>query len=105
MGTNYIEITPGVAGGKPRIAGHRIAVENIAVWHLRFGKSVNDIADEHDLNLSGVYAAMAYYFSHREEIDTSLKEGEGFVEALRKSTPSKLKTNPPQKLDISNIRF
>ena len=28
-----IEITPGVSGGKPRIAGCRIAVENIVIWH------------------------------------------------------------------------
>jgi hypothetical protein len=27
----HIEITPGVAGGKPRIAGHRITVQNIVI--------------------------------------------------------------------------
>lgn len=27
--TQHIEITPGIAGGKPRIAGHRITVQNI----------------------------------------------------------------------------
>ena len=27
-----IEITPGIAGGKPCIAGHRIIVQNIALW-------------------------------------------------------------------------
>ncbi len=29
----HIEITPGVCGGKPRITGHRIRVEDIVVWH------------------------------------------------------------------------
>jgi uncharacterized protein (DUF433 family) len=28
---NHIEITPGVCGGKPRVAGHRIRVQDIAV--------------------------------------------------------------------------
>jgi uncharacterized protein (DUF433 family) len=91
----HIEITPGVAGGKPRIAGHRITVQNIAVWHERLGKTADDIADEQDLTLSEVYAALAYYFDHREEIDRSLEEGEAFVEAIRNSTPSKLKAKLP----------
>jgi uncharacterized protein (DUF433 family) len=87
----HIEITPGIAGGKPRIAGHRITVQNIAVWHERLGKTADDIADDHDLTLSEVYAALTYYFDHREEIDKSLEEGDAFVEAIRKSAPSKLK--------------
>ncbi len=87
----HIEITPGIAGGKPRIAGHRITVQQIAVWHERMGKSADEIADEYDLTLAEVYAALAYYFAHREEIDKSLEEGRAFVESLRLATPSKLK--------------
>ncbi len=28
---SHIEITPGICGGKPRIAGHRIRVEDIVI--------------------------------------------------------------------------
>ena len=87
----HIEVTPGVAGGKPRIAGHRITVHNIAIWHERMGKSADEIATEYDLTLADVYAALAYYFDHREEIDRDIEESQGFVEALRWRTPSKLK--------------
>lgn len=86
----HIEVTSGVAGGKPRIAGCRITVQNIAVWHERVGKGADEIATEHDLTLADVYAALAYYFDHRAEIDASVREGEAFVEALRERTPSKL---------------
>jgi uncharacterized protein (DUF433 family) len=86
----HIEITPGVAGGKPRIAGHRITVQNIAVWHERLGRSVDEIATEYDLSLADVYAALAYYFDHREEIDQQIKEDEAFVEDLRRRNPSRL---------------
>jgi uncharacterized protein (DUF433 family) len=86
----HIEITPGVAGGKPRIAGRRIKVQDIAVWHERLGWSVDDIASEYDLTLAEVYAALAYYFDHRSEIDRDLAEGDAFVKELRKRTPSKL---------------
>ena len=87
----HIEITPGIAGGKPRVAGHRITVEHIAVWHERMGMSADQIADEYGLTLAEVYAALAYYFANREEIDKSLEEGRAFVEAMRSATPSKLK--------------
>lgn len=63
----HIETTPGVAGGKPRIAGHRITVQDIVVRHERMGRSADEICAEYDLTLADVYAALAYYFDHREE--------------------------------------
>lgn len=86
----HIVITPGVAGGKPRIAGHRITVHNIVVWHERLGRSVDEIATEYDLSLADIYAALAYYFDHREEIDRELEESLALIEALRRRTPSPL---------------
>jgi len=87
----HIEATPGIMGGKPRIAGHRIAVQNIAIWHERLGKSADEIADEYDLTLGEVYAALSYYFDHRDEIDENIEQGQSLVETMRKSAPSKLK--------------
>ncbi len=86
----YIEVTAGVAGGKPRVAGHRITVQDIAIWHERLGRSPDEIAAEYDLTLAAVYAALAYYFDHRAEIDQAIAEGQAFAEALRQHTPSKL---------------
>ena len=87
----HIEITPGIVDGKPRIAGHRITVHDIVVWHERLGKSADEIATEYDLDLSAVYAALAYYFDHRERIDQELEESKTFAEALRLKTPSRLR--------------
>ena len=86
----HIDITPGIAGGKPRIAGHRITVENIAIWHERMGKGADEIATEYELTLADVYAALAYYFDHRSEIDRTIEESAAFVEALRQRSSSKL---------------
>jgi len=88
----HIEITPEVAGGKPRIAGHRITVQNIAIWHEQMGKSVDEISTEYNLSLAAIYAALAYYFDHREEINRSIAEDEAFVHALREHTDSPLAT-------------
>lgn len=87
----HIEISSDIAGGKPRISGHRITVQDIVIWHERLGKSVDEIATEYDLTLADVHAALAYYFDHRSEIDQSIVEGQLFVNALRSMTPSKLK--------------
>jgi uncharacterized protein (DUF433 family) len=89
--SGHIEITPGVTGGKPRIAGRRITVQNIMIWHERMGLSADEIATEYDLSLGDVYAALAYYFDHREEIDRTIRDDEEFVAELRKKTPSVLK--------------
>ncbi len=86
----HIEITPGVAGGKPRIAGHRITVHDVAVWHERMGMSADEIATEYDLTLADIYAALAYYFDHREEIDSDIDQDQSFVKDLRHRSPSKV---------------
>jgi len=86
----HIEITPGVAGGKPRIAGHRITVQNIAVWHERLGQSADEIAAQHDLTLADVYAALAYYYDHRAEIDQAIQDDDAFLAELHQHTPAKL---------------
>ena len=87
----HIELTPDTAGGKPRIRGRRITVQDLAIWHERLGKSADEIATEFDLTLSDVYAGLAYYFDHREEIDRHIAEDNALVEALRAQTPSKLR--------------
>lgn len=86
----HIVSTPGIKGGRPRIAGHRISVQNIVIWHEWMGRAVDEIANDYNLNVADVYAALAYYHDHREEIDKQIKDDDEFVEALKKATPSKL---------------
>lgn len=87
---HHLEITPGVCGGKPRVISHRITVQDIAVWHERLGKSADDICTEHDLSLADVYAALAYYFDHRAEIDADIAQSEAFLAAVRAGHSSNL---------------
>jgi len=86
----HIVITPGVKSGRPRIAGHRITVQDIVIWHEWMGRTVDEIANDYNLSIADVYAALAYYHDHLEEIEKQIKEDEEFVEALKKETPSKL---------------
>jgi len=85
---HHIEIIPDVRGGRPRIAGTRITVADIVIMHLRLGLSLEEIAGKYDLDLAGVYAAMAYYYDHRSGIDASIEADEAFAEAFRRNNPS-----------------
>ena len=92
-----IEKTPGTLGGKPRISGRRISVQDIVVWHEWMGRGVDEIASEFDLTLAEIYAALAHYYSHREEVDRSIAESEAFVSKMRMQSISKVavKLNEP----------
>ncbi|MCZ7666942.1 MAG: DUF433 domain-containing protein [Chloroflexi bacterium] len=86
----HIVCTPGISGGKPRIDGHRITVQNVVIWHEQMGYSIEEIASLYNLTLAEVHSALAYYFDHKDEIDQSIAESEAFVEEMRQKTPSLL---------------
>jgi uncharacterized protein (DUF433 family) len=86
----HIEMTPGVRAGKPRLTGTRISVADVVVMHLRLGQSLAEIAGKYDLDLAAAYAAMAYYYDHRAEVDRSIDEDRVFAEAFRNANPSLL---------------
>ncbi|CAN5689621.1 DUF433 domain-containing protein [soil metagenome] len=87
----YIDITPGVCGGRPRVAGHRITVFDIATWRLKLGMALEEIAGKYDLPMAAVYAAMAYYYEHRTEIDRRAEEDRVFIELFQQQHPSFLR--------------
>src|SRR6266508_2041144 len=84
-----IAVTPGICGGKPHIVGHRIKVQHIAVWFNRLGLSADGIVSQHpELSLADVYAALAYYWDHREQIEADIQAGRALAEQLRGGAPS-----------------
>ncbi len=97
MSTNHrIESVAGIAGGKPRVAGHRITVQDVVIWHEWQGRTADEIAAEHSLELADIYAALAYYYEHQPQIDQSIGERDSFVAALREANPSKISLRVPQ---------
>jgi uncharacterized protein (DUF433 family) len=86
----HITIDPGVLGGKPCIAGRRIAVEHVVLWHLRENQSIEAIAQKYDLSPASIHAALTYYYDHRVEIDGKMAADDAMIDAARNETPSKL---------------
>jgi len=95
----HIVSTPGIAGGKPRIARHRIRVQDVVIWHQDMRMRPEEIAQEYELTLAEVYAALAYYHDHRDEIDKIIADDDAFIEAMRKKTTSKLAEKQKGKRD------
>ncbi|HEX5442744.1 MAG TPA: DUF433 domain-containing protein, partial [Pirellulales bacterium] len=63
-----IASNPGICGGKPCIAGSRIRVQDVYVWHELQGLSVDEIVSRYpQLSMADVYAALSYYWDHRDE--------------------------------------
>jgi uncharacterized protein (DUF433 family) len=81
--------TPGICGGRPLIDGHRIQVEDVAIWHERMGMSPDQIVSEYpSLTLADVHAALAYYSENRERIDAEIEAAKKYAEEMRANTRS-----------------
>ena len=71
---SIIEATPGICGGRARLAGTRIPVHRIARYH-HLGYAPEEILGVlNSLSLSQIYAALAYALANPEEIQASLRE-------------------------------
>ena len=90
--TQRIVCKPGVCGGKPCVAGTRIRVQDIYVWHDLQGQSADEIVSRFpQLTMADVYAALAYYWDHRDEIQRQMQEQAAFVAEMKQKHPSPLK--------------
>ncbi len=85
----HIIKTPGVCGGRACIAGHRIRVMDIVVWHeMRAMCPEEIIYNFPGIILADVHAALAYYFDNREEIEADFRHEREVAEKLRPLFPS-----------------
>lgn len=66
--------SPETCGDRPRIAGTRVSVQQIATLHKE-GLGPTDILNEYGfLNLAQIYAALAYYYANQAEIEAYLAD-------------------------------
>ena len=89
--TRHISKTPGVCGGRACIAGHRIRVMDIVLWHQMRGYSPDEIVSMFPgISLGDVHAALAYYFDNLQEIKGDFAADEIAVKEILAKYPSKL---------------
>lgn len=63
----------------------------IPSWHEKLGLSPDEIVHAYPtLTLADVYAAMAYYWDHRDELERVMAEEHALAEEMRRSSSSPL---------------
>jgi uncharacterized protein (DUF433 family) len=78
IGAAHVEIgdlisrTPGIKNGSPHLSGTGVLVRTIARWHQSGLLPEEIVAKYGFLRLDQVYAALAYYYANRSEVDTEL---------------------------------
>jgi uncharacterized protein (DUF433 family) len=66
----HITKTPGVCGGRACIAGHRIRVMDVVLYHEHMGRTPAEIVEMFPgITLADVHAALAYYHDNLAEIE------------------------------------
>ena len=87
----HIEIVEGPSGPKARIVGSRIRVVDIVEWHERQRMSPFEIVHEFPtITIADVYAALAYYWDNRGDIEVKMAQDQQFVEEYMRQHPSQL---------------
>jgi uncharacterized protein (DUF433 family) len=77
------------ADGVVRVGGTRVTLDTIVVAFQQ-GAAAEEIAQQYpSVRLSDVYAAIAYYLRHRDEVNAYLEEGKQHSESLRQSLEAK----------------
>jgi uncharacterized protein (DUF433 family) len=73
---------PQVRGGQPIIDGTTLRVSDLAASHIYRGLSPEELAVNFALDLGKVYAALAYYYQHKAEIDQQMRADAALAERL-----------------------
>ena len=63
---------PNLRSGRAIVAGSGVTVRTI-VGYYKLGYTPEETADEMDLDLAGVYAALTYYHLQRDEIEADIR--------------------------------
>jgi len=76
--------TPGICGGRPRIAGTGVSIRRIAGWY-KLGLTPEEIATQiPHLTLAQVHAALAYYHANRDEMEAEMAAEEAEADRLER---------------------
>jgi uncharacterized protein (DUF433 family) len=96
----HVTKTPGICGGRACIAGHRIRVMDIVVWHEMRGYSAAKIVEElfPSITKADVHAALAYYYDHVEEIEKDFHNDEEWAHWAEANLPSVIPRELKEKL-------
>ena len=83
LAINLIATNPAVRSGRPYIVGTTLTVADIAIAKVFGMMEADAIADYYDISLPQVYAALAYYYQHKDEIDAETSKRDKLAAAMK----------------------
>ncbi|HEX6648873.1 MAG TPA: DUF433 domain-containing protein [Pyrinomonadaceae bacterium] len=86
--------------GTIRIKGSRVSLDSI-VHHFKLGATAEQIVQSFpSLSLGDVYASIAYYLTHRHEMEVYLGQQRAAADSLQ----GQLESNPAYQSEIAELR-
>lgn len=82
---------------EPVIVGRKITVHDIAGLVVLGQSSVEWVAENYDLTLAQIHAALAYYYDHQAQIDREMQEAAALAAQVGRpldETIARLKAKP-----------
>lgn len=69
---NLIYRDPDVRGGRPCVVGTDLRVLDIVISKIFSERTPDELAQDYDLSMAEVHAALAYYYCNKDEIDSDI---------------------------------
>ncbi len=69
---NLIATNPQIRNGRPYIIGTTITVADVAIARIFHAQEPDGIADWYGLSLPQVFAALAYYYDNKADLDDQI---------------------------------
>jgi uncharacterized protein (DUF433 family) len=86
--------------GTIRIKGSRVSLDSI-IHHFKLGATAEQIIQSFpSLSLGDIYASIAYYLTHRQQIEEYLQQQETEADTLQQQ----LESNPEYQAEIAELR-
>lgn len=83
LSINLITSNPKIRDGRPCIAGSGLRVTDVVIASIYHLQSPDEIAAGFDVSLAQVYAALAYYYEHKNELDQDIRQQIATAKALK----------------------
>ncbi len=83
LSINLITSNPKVRSGRPCIAGTGLRVTDVVIASMFHLQTPDEIAADYGISLAQVYAALAYYYEHKAELDEDVREQIATAKALK----------------------
>lgn len=92
MGQNVLTVYEHIEideAGVPHVAGTTMKVVELVSSHLAYGWSPEELLFQYPhLTLGQIYAALAYYWDHKAEIDADMTRRESYIAEQRRNAGS-----------------